>query len=93
MNPDFDDDKLQLEQQELERNRRLDRRLEYDEEYYDQFFKCCDNCFLMFHTRHLFYINYDETVKVCKPCLDIIMYEEITRELRRKYYNRWIYLS
>lgn len=30
MNPDFDDDKLQLEQQELERNRRLDRRLEYD---------------------------------------------------------------
>lgn len=30
MNPDFDDDKLQLEQQELERNRRFDRRLEYD---------------------------------------------------------------
>ena len=80
MNPTTTTDDILL-QQELERNRRL----EYDEEYYDHFFKPCDNCFLIFHTRHLFYINdYNETVKVCKPCLDTIRYEERTRELRRE---------
>ena len=64
----------------LEKNRRL----EYGE-YYDTFFKPCDNCFSIFNTRYLFYINSNETVKVCQKCLDIINYEQRTRELRRKY--------
>ena len=79
----FYNNKILQQQEELEER---NRRLEYGEELYDHFFKPCDNCFLIFHTRHLFYINdYNETIKVCKSCLQIINYEERTRELRRKY--------
>ena len=72
-----EDDKLSQER---------NRKLEYGEELYDQFFKRCDNCYGIFSTGHLFYLNdYNETaVKVCKPCLDIINYEQRTRELRRE---------
>jgi hypothetical protein len=76
----------QLRREEIEEEKIIEkyRRLEYGD-YYDTFFKKCDNCGKIFQTNQLYFVNTAETIKVCSECFAEIKIEESTREMQRLY--------
>jgi hypothetical protein len=75
-----------LKKEEIEEQKIIEkyRRIEFGD-YYDIFFKKCDNCGKIFQTNQLYFVNTAETIKVCSECFSLIKTEESIREMQRLY--------